>query len=277
MNVFINTVSRGACLGSLEVAMSLSQPMLDAPAVFRAPSSKRSAPLRVFARSAIPVRPLIAAVAALGIGAPVAALFVPVAFSRASQPIVTLVCLLAAIGAPTFTFLTALQAQSSKSTRGAVGLTLLGCVAPPAALFALTLYGLVFAVPAGLLAFGLVVPLVLGARRVAARDSADAVDRVLAGSAAWLALIGALVLYLERLSLGERTWGPLPLAVWGALPLLAGALFAASVAARDLARLVVVTRASTSSAHGLASRAPTPADATLPQGCSRAPPSYSNA
>jgi len=234
---------------------TMSHAILDAPAVFQAPPTQYAAALRAFARPAAPLRVVVAAGSALGVGAPVAALFVPLAV--AERGLVTALCVIAALAAPIFTFLAVLVAQSSKTTRGAVGMTLLGCVSPPTMMFALTIYGLVFAVPAGLLAFALVVPLVLAARHIAAHDSADAIARMLAPASAWLVPIGAVVLLVERLYGGHGAWG--------ALPLLASLLVALVVLIRDGARLIVLMRARHGVASGLALRPATPDDAALPR------------
>jgi len=235
----------------------MSHAILDAPAVLQAPPSQYATALRAFSRSAAPLRVVVAAACAVGVGAPVAALFMPLAVAESSNRLVAALCVIAALAAPSFTFLTVLVAQSTKTTRGAVGMTLLGCVSPPTMMFALTFYGLVFAVPAGLLAFALVVPLVLAAREIAAHDSADAIDRMLAPASAWLVPIGAVVLLVERLYGGQGAWG--------ALPLLASLLVALVVLIRDGARLIVLMRARHGVALGLALRPATPDDAALPR------------
>jgi len=264
VNAFVNTPCPTFCAdpepntfevnGFSFLEAKMSQAILDAPAVFQAPPTKYAAALRAFARPAAPLRVVVAAVSALGVGAPVAALFVPLAVAESSNRLVAALCVIAALAAPSFTFLTVLVAQSTKTTRGAVGMTLLGCVSPPTMMFALTFYGLVFAVPAGLVAFALVVPIVLAAREIAAHDSADAIDRMLAPVSAWLVPIGAVALLVERLYGGQGAWG--------ALPLLASLLV---VLIRDGARLIVLMRARHGVASGLALRPATPDDAALPR------------
>ncbi len=235
----------------------MSHPILDAPAVFQAPPTQYATALRAFARSTAPVRVVVAGACALGVGAPVAALFMPMAIEERSKLLLSAFCVIAALAAPTFTFLTVFVAQSAKTTPGAIGMTLLGCVSPPTMMFALTLYGLIIAVPAGLVAFALAVPVVFAARRIAARDSADVMDRVLAPVSAWLVPIGAVMLLLARLYGGHGAWG--------ALPLVAALLAALVVLSRDGARLLVLTRARYGLAAGLALRPATVDDLTLPR------------